>query len=68
MPVNGKYPDIRHLVIKNKSLPTNLQLEMLSVVSDVYWILFGKASICFHAAIVHARIISNDIILWAPII
>ena len=57
----GKYPDIRHLVIKNELLFTNLQLEFLSIASNVYLIPFRDASICLHVAIVHACIINNNI-------
>ena len=52
----GKYPDIRHLVIKNELILTNLQLEFLSIASNVYLILFHDALICLHVPIVHARI------------
>ena len=54
---NCKHPDIRHLAIKNKLLLTNLQLEFLSIASNVYLIPFCDASICLHIAIVHACII-----------
>ena len=57
----GKYPDIRHLVIKNELLLTNLQLQFLSITSNVYLIPFCDAAICLHVAIVHAHIISNNI-------
>ena len=57
----GKYPDIRHLVIKNRLLLTSLQLEFLSIASNLYLIPFRDASICLHVAIVHARIINNNI-------
>ena len=45
-----------HLVIKNELLLTNLQLEFLSIASNVYLIPFRDTSICLHIAIVHARI------------
>ena len=57
----GKYPDIRHLVIKNKLLLTSLQLEFLSIASNLYLIPFHDTSICFPVAIVHAHIINNNI-------
>ena len=57
----GKYPDIRHLVIKNRLLLTSLQLEFLSITSNLYLISFRDASICLHVAIVHACIINNNI-------
>ena len=43
----GKYPDIRYLVIKNKLLLTNLQLELLHIASNVYLIPFHEASIVY---------------------
>ena len=52
---------IRHLAIKNKLLLTNLQLEFLSIASNVYLIPFRDASICLHIAIVYACIINNNI-------
>ena len=55
----GKYPDTRHLFIKNKLSLTNLQLEFLSIASNVYLIPFRDVSICLHVAIVHACIINN---------
>ena len=58
VPVNGKYPDIRHLV---KLFLTNLQLEFLSIISNIYLIPFCEALICLHVAMIHARIINNNI-------
>ena len=39
----------------------NLQLELLSIISNVYLIPFCKALSCLHVAIVHARIVNNNI-------